>query len=125
MLGEDKGQDPVVERAARVAGRAPAWVPATLWHEMIAAGARAMADFQLGPNDGTPEEYAAAAIRAALPYIHGRAWKAVADRLGERLSHQAFCDNGHTASTRAPECPFCQDIAAVEAWRSLSRRVQH
>jgi hypothetical protein len=117
--------DSVVKRAAKVAGRTPSWVPPALWHEMIAAGARAMAEVQLEPNDGTPEEYAAAALRAALPLIHGRAWKAMADQLGERLSHQAFCNNRHTPATRDPDCPFCRDITAVEAWRRLSGRARH
>ena len=56
------------ELKARVAGYAdspPPGIAPTLWVDMVTAGAVAIADAQLAPNDGTPEEYATAALRAA------------------------------------------------------------
>lgn len=115
--------DSLANRAATVAGRTPPWVPPSTWHDMIVAGAVAIAELQCHENDGTPEEYAAAAIRAALPLIHGRAWKVVADLLGERMeNHGKSCDNGHTDQTYDPECPFCQDIHAYRVYVQFSRR---
>lgn len=51
--------------------------------------------------------------------------RALADQLGERLANHAYCENGHTPPSRDSECPFCRDIAAVEAWRKLSGRTRH
>lgn len=114
------GSDDQVQRAAAYAGRAPAWIPAAVWHEMVADGAAAIALAQSVPNNGTPEEYAAAAIRAALPLIHGRAWKRVADELAERLSHHDFCDNDHRQLD--PDCPFCRDRAAYQEYLRVADR---
>lgn len=112
----------LTSRAGAVAGRTPGWISESTWHAMIADGAVAIADVQIEPNNGTPEEYAAAAIRAAIKHVRARSWKAIADQLGERLEHHAHCDDGDRLGHRAEECPFCADIAAVEAWRAATKR---
>lgn len=53
--------------AARWGGETPNGITARDWHHMVADGACALAEAQGEENDCTPEEYAAAAIRAVLP----------------------------------------------------------
>lgn len=55
--------------AARYAGPTPSGIADDDWLRMVADGANAIAWAQSVPNDCTPEEYAAAAIRAVLPAV--------------------------------------------------------
>lgn len=42
-------------------------------------------------------------------------WRQVAEMLAERLVVHAFCDK-HSTRNPAPECPFCSDCAAYQAY---------
>lgn len=42
-------------------------------------------------------------------------WRQVADRLASRLVYHAFCEQ-HPLGDHPDDCPFCQDIAAYEAY---------
>ncbi len=92
----------------RHAGPIPDRFSAPEWFATVDAGAIAIAVAQSVPNDGTPEEYAAAAIRAALPRIiamFDRTWyptqdaydgaaRALRDRTAyiEEIGHRAGYD---------------------------------
>lgn len=43
-------------------------------------------------------------------------WKAVADALGARLKHHAYCED-HPESQPQPDCPFCKDRTAYRMWQ--------
>lgn len=50
------------------------------------------------------------------PRRRRRSWKAIADRLAERLSHHAYRDCEHE-ELKPDECAFCADVAAY--WEYL------
>ena len=42
-------------------------------------------------------------------------WRRIAERLADRLSVHAFCES-HPASAPDPDCPFCGDRTAYQAY---------
>lgn len=52
--------------AVKYAGTPPEGIHARTWHRMVQNAADAIAGAQSVENDGTPEEYAVAALRAAV-----------------------------------------------------------
>lgn len=68
--------------------RPPRGIPAARWRRLLRAAACAIADADLAPNDGTPEEYAEAALRAiAADEREHQAALAEARRLLEQAMH--------------------------------------
>jgi len=102
-----------------LAGPAPAGFSDTEWHRLVWAGAVAIADGAQRHNEGTPEEYAAWALRAALS-SDARTWKRVARSLAGQLESHAHCDE-HPASAPNPDCPFCADRTAYTAWATKTQ----
>lgn len=93
------------EAVAERAGRPPEGMTTEWWHDVVAEAAVAIANAQAEENDGTPETYAVAALRAALPMIRAnlrRRERAVLDRVDDVV---------RTVGTLNPQNPA--DVAAV------------
>jgi hypothetical protein len=103
-----------------LAGPPPAGYSTQEWHRLVWAGAVAIAEGAEQPNEATPEEYAAWAIRAALT-ADARTWKRVAGILAQQMESHAHCDR-HPAAASVSECPFCADRTAYAAWVTKTKR---
>lgn len=104
-----------------LAGRPPRGVPAAEWHRMVWDGACAIAEMADAPNEGTPEEYAAAALRGALAERREAVrWRVIAGILAERVYHNAECATHPDESKPGDGCPFCKDRAAYRLWERKS-----
>lgn len=49
-------------------------------------------------------------------------WKALAEKLGERMRHHAFCDQHPLSKAEPDTCPFCDDRRAYLAYVTLMER---
>lgn len=105
--------------------RPPKGVRVADWRTMLDAAANAIADADMDPSRSGPEEYAAAALRAALR-LDRSMWRDVADRLAERVANYAECageECPHPESKPDPDnCAFCADRAAYQMWQRKSGR---
>jgi len=47
-------------------------------------------------------------------------WKAIAEKLAERMSYHAYCDTHPEREATPDTCPFCADRAAYRLWEAKS-----
>jgi hypothetical protein len=101
--------------------RPPRGVRADEWRSLLDAAANAIADADMDPSKSGPEEYAAAALRAALR-VDRSMWRHVAGKLAERVYHSANCEVHPRESEADDNCPSCRDRAAYRLWERKSGR---
>lgn len=66
-------------------------------------------------------------VRFLAPVVDPPAspWKAIADALAARLANHAFCEDHPNEGDADPRnCPFCHDIAALQAYRRAVNQEQ-
>ena len=80
--------------------------------EMMRAGAVAIAGAQLVPNEGTPEVYAEAAIRAVLPIVERDYLSVMADLIDADpcwFDHHGGCQaHGYLSLEPGEKCPHAR-----------------